>query len=172
MTPSSANFSIKDLTQLAVLLAAAIALRLVETALSYLLPLPGAHLGLANCLTIIVLYLFGTYKAALFLAARIILVGLLFTGLLTPGFMIGLSGALLSFVGMALAVKSRNFSSVGVGLLGAFLHNCGQIFMAMYLMKSAALINYLPILILLGIPTGFFTGFLAKIFLERYKKIF
>ena len=86
--------------------------------------------------------------------------------------MIGLSGALLSFVGMALAVKSRNFSSVGVGLLGAFLHNCGQIFMAMYLMKSAALINYLPILILLGIPTGFFTGFLAKIFLERYKKIF
>lgn len=167
MTPSSDKLTTKDLTQLGILLAAAIALRLAETTIAYLLPLPGAHLGLANTVTMIVLYLYGTTKAALFLATRILLTGLLFTGLFTPGFMIGLGGASLSFCAMALAVKHHWFSSVGVGLLGAFTHNCGQILVAAALMRSSALFSYLPILIAIGIPTGLFTGFLAGIFLER-----
>lgn len=80
--PSSAKgFSAHDLTQLGILLAAAIALRFAESTVAYLLPLPGAHLGLANTVTIIVLYLYGTKRTALFLAARILLTGLLFTGL-------------------------------------------------------------------------------------------
>ena len=169
MTPSSGNLTIRDLTRLGVLLAAAIALRLAETTIAYLLPLPGAHLGLANTVTMIVLYLYGATKAALFLAARITLTGLLFTGLFTPGFMIGLGGASLSFTAMALAVRHQWFSSVGVGLLGAFTHNCGQIFVAAALMRSAALFSYLPVLIAIGIPTGLFTGFLAGFFLERIR---
>lgn len=57
--PSSAKgFSAHDLTQLGILLAAAIALRFAESTVAYLLPLPGAHLGLANAVTIIVLYLY------------------------------------------------------------------------------------------------------------------
>ncbi|MCH3914044.1 MAG: Gx transporter family protein [Acidaminococcaceae bacterium] len=111
--PSSAKYSLQTLTRLSVLLAGAIALRLIESAFAYLLPLPGAHLGLANCVTIIVLYMYTTGQAALFLTARILLVGLLFTGLLTPGFTIGLGGALFSFIFMALAVKHNWFSAWG-----------------------------------------------------------
>jgi|SRR5574344_1946479 len=133
------------------------------------MPLPGAHLGLANCITIIVLYLYGPKKAFLFLTARIILVGLLFTGLLTPGFLIGLGGALFSFLIMALGSSLAVLSPVGIGLLGAFFHNVGQILVAMILMHTTALLSYLPVLILLGIPTGFFTGFLAKLFLDRLR---
>ena len=48
MMPSSDKLTIHEMTQLGVLLAAAIALRLAETSLAWLLPLPGAHLGLAN----------------------------------------------------------------------------------------------------------------------------
>ena len=92
MMPSSDKLTIHEMTQLGVLLAAAIALRLAETSLAWLLPLPGAHLGLANTVTIIVLYLYGPGKRALFLTCRILLTGLLFTGLLTPGFLIGLGG--------------------------------------------------------------------------------
>ena len=168
MMPSSTKgFSAHDLTQLGILLAAAIALRFAESTVAYLLPLPGAHLGLANAVTIIVLYLYGTKRTALFLAARILLTGLLFTGLFSPGFSIGLAGAVLSFLFMALAVQKDWFSSVGVGVLGAFTHNCGQILAAMVLMQSTALVSYLPFLIGIGIPTGIFTGLVAGIFLKR-----
>lgn len=170
MMPSSAKLSIHEITQLGVLLAAAIALRLAETSPAWLLPLPGAHLGLANTVTIIVLYLYGPGKGALFLASRILLTGLLFTGLLSPGFLIGLGGAALSFVGMALGEKHHWFSTIGIGLLGAFLHNCGQILMAVVIMRTPALFSYLPVLIAIGIPTGLFTGFLAGFFLERMKE--
>ena len=170
MTPSSGKLTTRDLTQLGILLAAAIALRLAETSVAYLLPLPGAHLGLGNSVTMIVLYLYGTTKGALFLTTRLLLTGLLFTGLFTPGFMIGLGGAVLSFLCMALAVKKQWFSPVGVGLLGAFCHNCGQIFAAVLLMQTTALFSYLPVLIAIGIPTGFFTGFLAGFFLDRVEK--
>mgnify|MGYP003059356029 CR=1 FL=1 len=157
MMPSSAKLSIHEITQLGVLLAAAIALRLAETSLAWLLPL-------------IVLYLYGPGKGALFLASRILLTGLLFTGLLSPGFLIGLGGAALSFVGMALGEKHHWFSTIGIGLLGAFLHNCGQILMAVVIMRTPALFSYLPVLIAIGIPTGLFTGFLAGFFLERMKE--
>lgn len=169
--PSSVKFTPKELTQLGILLALAIALRLAENALAYLLPLPGAHLGLANAITIIVLYLYGTKKTLLFLVARILLVGLLFTGLFSPGFCIGLGGALLSFAAMSKAQEINTFSGVGIGVLGAFCHNVGQIIVAMLLMRSQALLSYLPLLILLGIPTGIFTGLVAKISLQQLKKI-
>ena len=156
MMPSSDKLSIHEITQLGVLLAAAIALRLAETSLAWLLPLPGAHLGLANTVTIIVLYLYGPGKTALCLTCRILL--------------IGLGGAALSFGGMALARKHQWFSTVGVGLLGAFLHNCGQILVAVAIMRTPALFSYLPVLIAIGIPTGLFTGFLAGFFLDRLKK--
>lgn len=170
MMPSSAKFSLRDITQLGILLAAALALRLAETSLAFLLPLPGAHLGLANAVTIIVLYLYGIKKAALFLTARLLLTGLLFTGLFTPGFLIGLGGALLSFIAMSLAVHYKWFSTVGVGLLGAFFHNCGQVVIAAGFMRTAVIFSYLPVLIAIGIPTGLFTGFAAGFFLKRLKK--
>ena len=71
---------------------------------------------------------------------------------------------------MALARKHQWFSTVGVGLLGAFLHNCGQILVAVAIMRTPALFSYLPVLIAIGIPTGLFTGFLAGFFLERMKE--
>jgi heptaprenyl diphosphate synthase len=165
--PSSDKLTTRDMTQLGILLAAAIALRLAESTVAYLLPLPGAHLGLANTVTIIVLYLYGTHRAALFLTARVILTGLLFTGLFSPGFNIGLGGATLSFLTMAVAVTHNWFSSIGVGVCGAFFHNCGQILVAMVLMRTTSLLSYLPILIAIGIPTGIFTGLLAGVFLKR-----
>ena len=109
--PSSAKgFSAHDLTQLGILLAVAIALRFAESTVAYLLPLPGAHLGLANAVTIIVLYLYGTKRTALFLAARILLTGLPFyPGLFSPGFSIGLAGAVLSFLSWPLPSRRIGF---------------------------------------------------------------
>lgn len=166
---SSAKFTTQDLTRLSILLALAIALRLVENSLPYIVAVPGARLGLANCLTIVVLYLYGFRKTSWFLLARIVLVGLISTGLFSSGFWIGLGGAVFSFAAMALAQEKKWLSPVGVGLLGAFCHNCGQIIVAEHFLAAPSLFYYLPLLILVGIPTGLLTGFLAGMILKRIK---
>lgn len=165
--PSSAKFTPKDLTELSILLAFAIILRLIENLFPPLFALPGARLGLANIMTIIVLVKYGTEKAGLFLLARISLVGFFSTGIGSSGFFIGLSGAALSFVFMALAKDSNWLSPIGLGLLGAFMHNLGQIIMSMHLLENQVVLDYFPYLVMIGIPCGFFTGICAKIILRR-----
>ena len=165
--PSAANFSTRDLTRLSLLLALAIVLRLIENMFPVLFSLPGAHLGLANIMTIVVLVKYGTDKAGMFLLARILLVGLLSTGLGSSGFFIGLGGAASSFAFMSIFSERKLLSPIGLGLLGAAMHNCGQIAVAVHLMQNMAIANFLPMLISIGIPTGFFTGLCAKAILKR-----
>ena len=169
---SYAKLTTRELVLLALLLAMAIVLRLVETALPFPIQLPGAKLGLANSITIITLLLFGTARTLLLLTARILLVALLVTGLFTPSFFIGLGGAVLSFLLMVLACQSHLFSPVGLGILGACAHNCGQLVIAMFLMQTTALISYLPLLLIIAIPTGISTGLLAKYALPAIRQNF
>lgn len=169
---SYAKLTTRELVLLALLLAMAIVLRLVETALPFPIQLPGAKLGLANSITIITLLLFGTARTLLLLTARILLVALLVTGLFTPSFFIGLGGAVLSFLLMVLACQSHLFSPVGIGILGACAHNCGQLVIAMFLMQTTALISYLPLLLIIAIPTGISTGLLAKYALPAIRQRF
>ena len=169
---SYAKLTTRELVLLALLLAMAIVLRLVETALPFPIQLPGAKLGLANSITIITLLLFGTARTLLLLTARILLVALLVAGLFTPSFFIGLGGAVLSFLLMVLACQSHLFSPVGIGILGACAHNCGQLVIAMFLMQTTALISYLPLLLIIAIPTGISTGLLAKYALPAIRQNF
>lgn len=169
---SCAKLTTRELVLLSLLLAMAVVLRLVENVLPFPIQIPGAKLGLANCITIIALLLFGNAKTLLLLTARILLVALLSTGFFTPGFFIGLGGAVLSFLLMALAYRSHLFSPVGIGILGACAHNCGQLVVAMLLMQTTALISYFPLLLILAIPTGLSTGLLAKYALPAIRQRF
>lgn len=169
---SCVKLTSRELVLLSLLLAMAVVLRLVENILPFPIQLPGAKLGLANSITIIALSLFGSAKTLLFLAARIILVALLSTGLFTPGFFIGLGGAVLSFLLMALAIRSHLFSPVGIGILGACAHNCGQLIVAMLLMQTTVIVSYLPLLLIIAIPTGLSTGLLAKYALPAIRQRF
>lgn len=165
-----AKLTARELVLLSLLLAMAVVLRFVENSLPFPIQMPGAKLGLANTVTIITLLLFGVAKTSLLLAARILLVALLSTGFFTPGFLIGLGGAFLSFLFMAAACRSRLFSPIGIGILGACAHNCGQLLVAMFLMQTPALVNYLPILLAIAIPTGFSTGLVAKLALPAIRQ--
>lgn len=154
--------SAQELVLLSLLLALAIALRLVENYIPMPIPLLGAKLGLANSITILALYMLGLRQTALLVAARILLVALLTGTLLAPGFLIGSGGAILSFFVMAAGYYSNLFSPVGIGLLGAATHNCGQILSAALLMQTWSILSYLPLLLLLAIPTGLVTGSIAN----------
>ena len=161
--PYSANpYSARDLVLLSLLLALAVAIRTAENYLPFLLPLAGAKLGLANSITIIAFYLLGVRQTALLVTARIVLAALLAGTLLAPGFFIGAGGAVLSFFVMAAGYYSRLFSPLGIGLLGAAAHHCGQILSAALLMQTWSVLSYLPLLLLVSIPLGLATGSIAN----------
>lgn len=168
---SSTDTTTKTMLVLALLAALAVLLRLGENLLPLPVQLGAIRPGLANTITILCLYLFGLRLTELFLTARVLLVGLLSTGLFTPGFLIGLGGTLLSLLLMEAGRRRQLFSPYGIGILGAAAHNTGQILTASLIMQSSALFSLLPLLLLLSLPFGLLTGAVAAKtlpFLKQY----
>ena len=55
-------------------------------------------------------------------------------------------------------------------VIGAMLHNLGQITAAVIIMQSFGVIAYLPILLVTGSLAGAFTGLCAQLVLNRIKR--
>lgn len=161
----------RRLVYLAMLVALGTAMHVVEGMLAIPLPLPGVKLGLANIVTLLAIYLYG-FRDGLTVALLRVLLGSLISGMfLSPAFLLGLAGAVSSTLVMALLIKhSRCFSMIGISMAGAVGHNSGQLLSACLLLQSSAVIYYLPVLLLAGIPTGIFTGFLLNSLLEHGRK--
>ena len=165
MTRYSADTKVRLL--LAILVAIAVLLRFGEAMFTMPTQLAGAKPGLTNCITIICLYSFGLRLSSLYLFTRILLTGLLITGLFTPTFFIGGAGAVASLFTMHYAIKLKIFSPPGVGIIGAATHNMMQLLTASVLMNTTAVLDYWPLLLLLSIPFGLFTGYIAQVLLPR-----
>ena len=148
----------KQISLSAVLIALALALSYTERfiPLQLVIPLPGIKLGLANIVTLVALYLFKTRYAFFILIPRCIF-GALFGGGIT-GLMFSLTGGILALLAMAVLQRIGIFSVYGVSILGAAVHNMGQILVAMVLMNSVYVGAYLPYLLILAIMTGMITG--------------
>ena len=147
----------RKLALCAVLTALALALSYFERLLplQLLVPLPGVKLGLANIVSLFALCFLGPWPALTVLLARCFL-GSLFAGSLS-GLLFSLAGGLLALLCMALARRSR-LSVYGVSVCGAAAHNLGQIGAAVVVMRTAAVVNYLPGLLLAAIVSGLLTG--------------
>ncbi len=157
----------KKFTRLTMLLALSVVLNIIES----FIPLfngniPGLKLGLANIIILIVLYMF-SFKDALYVSLlRIILVGILRTGLFSMTFFFSLGGALLSLCSMFIAKKTK-LSIIGVSIVGSIFHSGGQILVAILIIKNTYIIYYVPWLLLFSIPTGILVGFTSKIILNN-----
>lgn len=160
---------IKKITRLSMLLALAIVLNIVESIIPFFNGMiPGLKLGLANTITLVVLYLY-SFKDALFLSfLRVILVGILRTGLFSITFFFSLGGCILSIICMYL-VKKTKFSEVGVSVVGSISHSIGQILIAIIFLNNDAFIYYLPWLLILSIPTGIITGLIAREIIKYFQ---
>lgn len=148
----------KELALCAVLTAMALGLSYLERfiPLGLAVPLPGIKLGLANVVTLFALCYLGPGDAFAILIARCFL-GSLFAGSLS-GLLFSMTGGLLAMTVMAALRHSRRLSVYGVSVCGAAAHNVGQICAAMLLMKTAAVISYLPVLLCTAVPAGLLTG--------------
>jgi len=152
---------LKKMVFLGILVAVAIVVSIVEAQISTLLfIIPGVKLGLANIVTLIVLYLYGERDAFVVLMIRILLVALLYSAMPAP--LLSLAGGLLAFAGMALLKRVKNLSMISVSVAGALLHMVGQIVAAIFVLNTAELLYYLPYMMVISVPTGIFTGIVAK----------
>lgn len=153
------------------LLALSVALNIIETSLPFLNDyIPGLRLGLANIVTLFVLYQF-SFKDALYVGIlRVFLVGILRTGIFSTTFFFSLTGVLLSILFMYLAKRFLNLSIIGVSIIGSIAHSTGQVLASIFILQMSSMIYYLPWLLLFSIPTGILVGILCKQLVKFYEQ--
>ena len=118
---------------------------------------------------VIVLYLMDAKSAYLLSILRIILSGFMFGSLF--GILYSLAGGLLSLSVMILLKRTNAFSVVGLSVAGAVCHNIGQLIVATIVLESTSIANYLPVLMIAGVLTGFVIGIIAMETMKRLKKM-
>lgn len=141
----------------------------IESLIPINLGIPGVKLGLANLVVIVSLYVMGARAAFAVAMARILLSGFTFGSLFAM--LYSMAGGLLSFGVMALLKKSRRFSVVGVSVAGGVFHNVGQILVAILVVRTVALVTYLPILMVAGVVAGVVIGILGAAVIRRVERL-
>lgn len=162
----------RRLTTSALLAALALALSWLESLIPFQPGLPGVKLGLPNLVIVFCLYRMNARSAITVNVVRILLAGLMFSGLW--GMLYSFCGAACSMAIMVLllhvnkkAAADGPFSIIGVSMAGGVFHNLGQLLIAMLAVTNANLFFYLPVLIISGIVTGIINGNIALILLQK-----
>lgn len=158
----------KRIATTALLIALAMILSYVETLIPVFVAVPGMKLGLTNLVVLVALvYLDGKYAFGINML-RILLVAFTFGNMFA--LMYSLAGGMLSFIIMFLLYKSGKFSYIGISVSGGVAHNIGQILVAMFVLDTASLIYYLPVLLISGVVAGAIIGILGGEVLKRLPK--
>ncbi len=157
------------ITYVGVLTSMALVLSYLERMIPPPVPVPGIKLGLANIIILMALYLINTKDAFLITIIKSVTIGILFTG--PFGMIYGLTGSLLSFFAMVFLKNFKNFSIVGVSIIGGVFHNIGQIIIATLVINNEKLLFYIPELIIFGLVSGCLTGLVAYYTLSNLNSI-
>ena len=148
--------------------AVALGLTVLESAIPS--PLPGVKPGLANIVTLIVLARYGWRMAAWVSLLRVVAGSLLFGNLLTPGFFLSMSGALLSLFVLAFArhLPARWFGPVSHSIYAAFAHITGQMVVVyLWLIPHAGIAYLIPVFATAALVFGTVNGMIAARFMHN-----
>ena len=162
------KYSAKKLTTISICVSLAMILSFVESFVPVMLP--GIKLGLANSVTLFLLYTYGAGYGALVALVRIFLSTLLF-GAFPTALIFSFSGFVLSFAVMTLAKRFLPFGIVGVSVLGGVFHNLGQVIAACVVMETAELALYFIPLLASGTVAGVAVGVVSGLLLVRLQKV-
>ena len=159
--------NVKKLCILAISVSLSMVLSFLESLVPPLVAIPGIKVGISNTVSLFLLYSLGAPSAFLVSLTRVTLSSLLFGN--AASFIYSLSGACLSLLVMIVFKKIGVFSITGVSVLGGVFHNVGQILAAILVMKTGAIVVYLPPLLVSGIIAGILVGLLSGIVLKKVK---
>jgi len=152
--------------RIAKLTAVAIGLHLIESIFPS--PLPGIKPGIANIVTLYVLYRFDFATAAWVSLLRVFAGSFLLGQFLSPSFVLSLTGAVFSLItlGIALRLPSRHFSPISLSILAAFAHIGGQLLIVRLWLIPQVGVNYLiPIFAIAALVFGLINGQVARVLL-------
>lgn len=144
-------------------------------------PIPGVRVGLGNIVTMFLLYIGGSWKAAdalIVIILRCLLAALIVGSPMSAIY--GLAGGAASWAAMLLLrqLLPKNsetglpderylpFTAVG----GAVFHIGGQMTCAVLIYGTKYVLAYTPILLASAIIGGLFTGFLTMLILKKFPK--
>ena len=161
--------SVKKMTELSLLVAAALILYVVESWIPLPVAIPGVKLGLANIITVVAVYRYKPGEVAALVAARVLL-GSFFAGNMSA-LLFSAAGAMVCLIGMLMVYRILPIKYLAVcSVWGAICHNIGQTVMAVCIMKDFKVVAYLPVLMVTGCIAGLFTGLCAGMVLKRIPK--
>lgn len=156
-----------NITRTALLSAVALVLSYIEMMLPDMpFVLPGMKLGLSNIATMFALSSVSLPSALVVCLTKAIF-ALLMRGF--TAFLMSLCGGILSTLAMYLLLKFNRVGYIGIGVMGAFCHNLGQIFVA-YVYTDSTVFAYFGVLALASIVTGSVTAFAVYILLPKVLK--
>lgn len=156
----------KKLVLLALFTAIALTIFMIEAQIPSPVPIPGVKIGLANIITVFVVFAIGSKEAVAVLFCRIFL-GAVFAGNFSTIFYSAAGGALsiLTTVGLKRILTHKQLWVAGS--FAAVAHSIGQMAAAILISGTPGLIVYLPVMIAISIATGTFTGLCAQSLLNR-----
>lgn len=129
---------------------------------------PGIKLGLANSVLLYALYMLGIKQAVVLMLLKVLMNGLLFSGM--SAMLYSFSGSVLSLLVMILVSRVKSVSTIGVSVMGAVFFNIGQVLMAVYVVGTPQLLTtYLPVLMVVGVLTGVLTGVIAQMVMKHLR---
>lgn len=157
---------VRKMTVMALLTAIALTIFMVEAQLPALSPVPGIKLGLANIVTVFTVFTLGAGEGVMVLGMRIFL-GAIFAGNFSTILYSGAGG--LCAVAMTILMKKilTKKQLWVAGVLGAIAHSLGQMGAAIFITGTPGLAFYLPVMIVVSILTGSFTGLCAQFLVNR-----
>ena len=172
LMPTHTNVSSKIyvLSISAALIAVAMVFSYIENLIPLPVPIPGIKLGFANIVIIIALYVIGPKSAIVINLARILLTGLMFSGV--SAMFYALAGGILSVIVMIILKQIKVFSIFGVSVGGASAHILGQILLASVVIQNSSILMLLPFLLISAVISGIIVGFISYMLQKNisYKK--
>ena len=162
------RFTVQNVAQCGLLTAMMLVLGFIESLLPVAAGVPGIKLGLSNGVLLFALYMMDAPTAFVLMLLKVLLSGLLFGGV--SAMMYAMAGGVLSMIGMILLKKLR-FNLLTVSMIGAVLHNLGQVLLAMIILETDRLIYYMAVLLLVGLACGAVTGIAARATIQHMKKL-
>ena len=160
--------SVKKLTQLAMLTGIALIIFVIELQIPNPFPIPGIKLGLANIITVYAIYHYRAREVMMIVFSRIFLAAVFSGNLMALAY--SLSGSILCLAGMLVLRRIVDERHIWLSsVLGAVLHNIGQIGMAVLITGTVGIMVYFPFLLVSGCLAGAFTGTCAQLVIKKMK---
>ncbi len=147
---------------IAKLTALAIGLHMLEAVFPS--PLPGVKPGIANIVTLYVLYEYGFATAAWVSLLRVFASSLLLGHFLSPTFVLSLSGAIFSLCALFFTqyLPKKYFSAISLSIIAAFAHIAGQLIVVrLWLIPQTGVVYLVPIFALAALVFGIANGLIT-----------